>query len=136
VLPHFHVWFATRGRRWLLQGEIAPSAKQLFFEIAQEKQITLIECEAIVDHVHLLLNCADKDELRRAMHLLKGVSSKRLFELYPSIKMDATTLHFWQKGYGSKIVPESLLPVTRNYIRTQWQRLESFDWPNRRGSSR
>jgi putative transposase len=135
-LPHFHVWFATRGRRWLLQGEIAPTAKQLFVDIAREKNIQLIEVEAIVNHVHLLLNCAGKDELRQAMQLLKGISAKRLFELYPSIKMDASTLHFWQKGYGSKIVPDHLIPVTSNYIRTQWNRLESFDRPSRRNSSR
>jgi putative transposase len=129
-LPHFHVWFATRSRKWLLQGEIAPSAKGILRAVANEKGIVLIECEATVDHVHLLLDCADKADLTRSMHLLKGISSRRLFQLYPSIKLDAATLHFWQKGYGSKIVSEALMPVTRNYIKTQWQRLESFDKPN------
>jgi putative transposase len=129
-LPHFHVWFATRGRRWLLQGEIAPAAASILHDVAKEKNIALLECEAIVDHVHLLLDCTDKAELSRAMHLLKGISSHRLFELYPSIKLDASTLHFWQKGYGSKIVPDALLPTTRKYIQSQWDRLESFDKPN------
>jgi putative transposase len=115
----------------LLQGDIAITAKELFQSIAAEKGIVLHECEAVIDHAHLLLDSADRPQLARTMHLLKGVSAKRLFEVYPDLKLDASTLHFWQKGYGAKVVPESRMPMTRKYIQTQWERLESFDKPNR-----
>jgi len=114
-----------------MQGDIALAARQLLQEIAEEKRIALLECETIVDHVHLLLECSDKSELTRAMHLLKGISARRLFENYPDLKLDASTMHVWQKGYGSKIVSETALASTRRYIQTQWERLESFDRPNR-----
>lgn len=72
-MPFFHVWFATKGRKWLLQGEILEAARELLQQIAIEKQIQLIESEAIVDHVHLLLELPDKSALPRAMMLLKGI---------------------------------------------------------------
>jgi putative transposase len=130
-MPFYHVWFATRSRKWLLQFEIAEAAKRLIQEIAQSKEIALIECEAVVDHVHLLLECEGKEALSRALFNLKGGSSHQLGLLYPSIKLDAQALHIWQKGYGSKIVAPKDVPAVRQYIQTQWDRLEKYDRPNR-----
>jgi putative transposase len=130
-VPIYHVWFATRSRKWLLQHEVGESAKRLLNEIAEQKGIALLDCEAVVDHVHLLLECEGKEALSRAMFFLKGGSSYQLGVLYPSIKLDAHALHVWQKGYGSKIVSPEAVDVTRRYISTQWDRLEKYDRPNR-----
>jgi putative transposase len=130
-MPFYHVWFATRRRLWLLQGDVGESAKVLMFEIAADKGIKLLEAEAIVDHVHLLLDCEDKGALSSAMMFLKGVSSRRLGQQFPSIYMDAGTTHLWQERFGSKIIPPERLTTARRYIQTQWDRLESYDRPNR-----
>ena len=126
-MPYFHVWFATKYRRWLLQGEVLDAARESIAEIAREKHIDLIEYEAIVDHVHLLLRLEDKSLLPATMMNLKGVSARRLFQLFPELKLQAHTNNFWQAGYGSKIVPPSALRTMKSYIRTQWDRLEKYD---------
>src|SRR5688572_13990340 len=122
-MPIYHFWFATRSRKWLLQGEVAESAKRVLDRIATEKNIQLLEAEGIVDHVHLLLDCEDKQALSRALFLLKGGSSYQLGLLTQTSRW--TRKHFisGQKGYGSKIVPDSLLQTTTRYIQTQWDRL-------------
>jgi putative transposase len=106
-MPLYHVWFATKQRKWLLQGDIQDEAKTQFDAIALRYSIVLLEREAIVDHVHMLLNLPDKAGLSKAMNLLKGASSRALFQKYPSIKMDAHTNAFWQVGFGSKIIPRA-----------------------------
>ena len=126
-MPYFHVWFATKGRKWLLQDEVLEAARELILQVAVEKQINLIEHEAIVDHVHLLLELPDKSTLTNAMMLLKGISSHRLLQRFPSIRLDAHTQSFWQAGDGSKLVPPNALLATRKYIQTQWERLETYD---------
>ena len=126
-MPFFHVWFATKGRKWLLQGEILDAAREVIAQVAAEKQIKLIESEAIIDHVHLLLDLPDEAALPRTMMLLRGVSARRLLERFPSIRLDAHTESFWQAGYGSKLVPSSAVSTVQNYIQTQWDRLESYD---------
>ena len=126
-MPLFHVWFATKGRRWLLLGEVQEAAKRELQAVASEKGIALLECEAIVDHVHLLLDVADRRRLPRVMNDLKGISSRRVFATFPELKMDAETEHFWQKGYGKKVVPPAALEATKRYIRTQWERLDGFE---------
>jgi putative transposase len=126
-MPYFHVWFATKYRRWLLQGEVLDAARDSLRSIAEEKGINLVEFEAIVDHVHLLLDLPNKEALPSAMMNLKAVSARRLFQLFPELKLQAHTNNFWQAGYGSKIVPPSALRTMKSYIRTQWDRLEKYD---------
>jgi REP element-mobilizing transposase RayT len=64
------------------------------------------------------------------MNLLKGTSARRLFQRFPELKLDAHTLSFWQRGYGSKSVPLTAAVVTATYIRTQWERLEGYERPS------
>lgn len=129
-MPYYHVWLATKQRKWLLQGDFGAAARRILIAIAEEKDIRLLEVAAVVDHVHMILECDNRAALSWAMNLLKGISSRRLGTEFPDVKMDAQTLRIWQERFGSKLVAESSLDVTRRYIRTQWDRLESFDRPN------
>ena len=126
-MPFHHVWFSTKRRKWLLQGEVLDAARQQFRNIADREGIKLIEYEAIVDHVHKLIDVKDKAELSRAMNYLKGTSARALFLEFPLLKQDAHTNSFWQNGYRYKIVPPDAVDQVRHYIRTQWDRLEDYD---------
>ena len=126
-MPLHHVWFSTKRRKWLLQGEVLDAAREQFKEIADREGIKLIEYEAIVDHVHMLLDVDDKAELSRAMNYLKGASARALFLEFPMLKLDAHTNSFWQNGYRSNVVPPEAAEDVRHYIRTQWDRLEKYE---------
>jgi REP element-mobilizing transposase RayT len=43
-MPLYHVWFATKRRKWLLQGDVAEAVKELMWKVAKEKDIGLSEC--------------------------------------------------------------------------------------------
>ena len=126
-MPYFHVWFATKRRKWLLQGDVLDAVRELLPEIAAEKRIKLVEFEAVVDHVHVLLVLDDSGELPNAMMNLKGISARRIFERFPELKLDAGTQSLWQAGYGSKLVNPGSVTRLRRYIRTQWDRLEKYE---------
>lgn len=122
----FHVWFATKRRKWLLQGELGSAVQELLQRIAQEKMIDLLECATVVDHVHLLTRVAPHG-LSEAMRILKGASSYQAFRKFPELKIDAGTNSFWQARYGAKVVPPEAVSLVSKYIRTQDRRLEKFD---------
>ena len=123
---YYHVWFKTRRRKWLLLGDVADAAKGSVRETAQLHGIKVLECETMVDHVHLLVEAVDAADLSRAMHVLKGASARYLLESICDIRMDAGTDHFWQKRYGAKPVEPAALARARNYIRTQKERTEKY----------
>jgi REP element-mobilizing transposase RayT len=54
-MPLYHVWIATKRRKRLLQGEILDFVRPQLRLIATEQSLNLLECEAIIDHVHLLI---------------------------------------------------------------------------------
>ena len=122
----YHVWFGTKSRKWLLLGEVEDKIKELIKEIAKDKGIELLACETMVEHVHLLLKVRPS-ELSKVMHLLKGVSSRRIFQAFPELKLDARTLSFWQARYGAKVVPVEALKSIIEYIKTQKDRPEKFE---------
>jgi putative transposase len=123
---YYHVWFKTRRRNWLLLGDVANAAKDAMRETAQRHAIEVLECETMVDHVHLLVEAVDAADLSRAMHVLKGASARYLLESIRDIRMDAGTNHFWQKRYGAKLVEPAAVASVRNYIRTQKERPEKY----------
>jgi putative transposase len=122
-----HVWFATKGRKWLLQGDVAQAVKESMWAVAQEKNIRLLECETIVNHVHLLVSAEDRTHLSRAMNLLKGVTSRRISRTFPELRLDAGVHVFWQHRYAARPVSQLAAATVGDYIRTQWDRLDKYE---------
>ena len=123
----YHVWFATKRRKWLLQGDVDRMAKDFIHEAAREKGITILECDTAVDHLHLLLQLRPDQTLPKAMNLLKGISSRRLHLAFPELQLDSCSDHFWQRGYNFTIVEPGSLTTRRQYVRTQKERLEKLE---------
>ena len=61
------------------------------------------------------------------MNYLKGISSRRLSIQFPDFKQDAAVSSFWQHRYASKEIPPEALTQVGRYIRTQWERLSSYE---------
>ena len=83
-MPAVHVWFSTKRRKWLLQGEVGELAEQAIREVATSDGIRLLECQVAIDHVHLMLELDSPEALPLAMKALKGKSAHRVFQQFPS----------------------------------------------------
>ena len=125
-MPLYHAWFATKRRKWLLQGDVDDLVREEIASVAKEKDINLVEYETAVDHVHMLIRATDRRELSRAMNHIKGITSRRLFEQLPELKLDIGMNNFWQHRYGLKVVPEGGREAVAAYIRTQKERLDKY----------
>jgi putative transposase len=116
---NYHVWFSTKGRKSVLHDEIRETVLAEFRRVADATSLRILDVEAIEDHVHLLVELAPAQKLAVAMHDLKGASARTVFLRYPELKLDMHSDSFWQKGYGSRLVPVRELPIVRRYIQTQ-----------------
>jgi len=123
----YHVWFSTKRRKWLLQGDIEELAQRAIRDVGARDGIRVLECKAALNHVHLLLDLPSSDDLPAAMKALKGKSAHRVFQEAPELKHDAHTNHLWQRGYAWKLVEPGAAKTVRWYIRTQMDRLEKFE---------
>ncbi len=118
----YHVWFGTKRRIPVLQGDIEDDVRRLLRENAVRAGVRLIEAETAVDHVHLVIGVPEDRTLISAMHQIKGASSHALSLKYPDLKGDLREAALWQKGYSFRLVDEESVPATRSYVRTQQRR--------------
>lgn len=118
----YHVWFSTKGRKPVLQGEIESDVRDSLMQIANRTNIGLLEFELGVDHVHILLELTSDDILSSVMQQLKGACSRDIFLKYPDLRMDLGHQAFWQKGYGFRQIDAGEARSLRYYVRTQANR--------------
>jgi putative transposase len=108
-------------------GEIGETARTLLLDTAREKGIALLECQTIVDHVHMLVESESPTELSWVLKLLKGRSSYELSRRFPELKLDGRVPSVWQRGFGKRLVGPGEIESVRRYIQTQDQRLARYE---------
>jgi putative transposase len=108
-------------------GEIGEAARTLLMDAAHEKGIALLECQTIVDHVHMLVESESPADLSWALKLLKGRSSYEVSRRFPELKLDGRVPSIWQRGFRSRLVPPREIESVRRYIQTQDQRLAKYE---------
>jgi putative transposase len=117
---YYHVVFTvTRGTPVFLNDEIDAAFKELARQIAREKEWTLIELETMPNHVHLLLEKAPWQDLRRIMNDLKGITARRLLQRFAWLCGELDSFHFWNRGSHSVQHTDASLPTVQAYIRTR-----------------
>lgn len=123
----YHVWFATKRRKWLLDGELEDRVKQLMLETAARHEIDILALETMIDHAHVLIRVREGQTLASCVNKLKGASARLLFQEMPELKMDIESDHFWQRRYGCKPIPPAAVPTVKRYIETQKDRPEKYE---------
>ena len=118
----YHVWFGTKRRVHVLQGDIECDVRRLLHENALRAGVRLVEAETAVDHVHLIIAVPDDKNLSSAMHQIKGACSRIVFLKYPDLKSDMSQTALWQKGYSYRRVDPDSVSAARGYVRTQERR--------------
>jgi REP element-mobilizing transposase RayT len=111
---HFHVVFATAGRRELLPEPIQERLWPYLGGIARQNKFTLQCAGGAKNHVHLLLDLPAALSVAKAVQLLKGGSSKWLNETFRDVRPFS-----WQVGYGAFSVSTSGLAKVKAYISAQ-----------------
>ena len=115
----YHVWFSTKGRQHLLEGDVRHAVLGWFKSIADEIGVRIDTMEVIQDHAHLLVGLEDRHSLPVVMQRLKGRSSREVMLRFPDLRDEGSESPFWQKSYGSHLVAKNELPTIRDYIQNQ-----------------
>jgi putative transposase len=113
----YHVIFCPKYRRSVLINDIVPRLKELFIEISEKYDFTIIEMEVMPDHVHLLIDCNPRFGIMEVVHKLKGITSNILREEFPELKRKLPSL--WTRSAFISTVGSVSLDVVKQYIQDQ-----------------
>ena len=82
----YHLVWAPKYRKWILQGEIRDRAKELFEEIAHYHGFEIEEMEVAADHVHIFISFPPKYSISKVVGILKAVSAREIRKEFPRVK--------------------------------------------------
>lgn len=122
----YHVVFAPKYRRMAIYGEIRADIGKILRKLCEQKGIEIIEAEACLDHIHMLLSIPPKMSVSYAIGYLKGKSSLMIFDRHANLKYKYGNRHFWARGYYVDTVGRNKEAI-KKYIQNQLKEDEMAD---------
>ena len=113
-----HIVFAPKYRRRLIYGELRADIGKIIRNLCARKGVEIIEANACVDHIHMLVKIPPKLSVSAFMGYLKGKSSLIIFERHAQMKYKYGNRKFWCKGYFVDTVGRNKKTI-QEYIQQQ-----------------
>lgn len=117
----FHCTFSTYRRNRVFFGELEEELRKVIDQIIAEKGYEVPSYETMPDHVHLLVRTS-RENLPKVMNMVKGISSRRIFQRFPELRLDMMSNHLWTSGYHARQVAEDGIQRVLAYVAQQKQR--------------
>lgn len=117
---NYHIVWSVKYRRKVLTSEIEGYLKDLFQEIAQEKEFEVAMMEVgEQDHIHVFASAHPKIAPSYIVKMLKGISARKLFLKFPQLKKRLWGGHLWNSSFYIETVGSISEDVIRKYIESQ-----------------
>ena len=116
----YHIVFAPKYRRQLIYGKIRADIGVIIRKLCDQKGVEIIEANACVDHIHMLVSIPPKLSVSAFMGFLKGKSSLMIFDRHANLKYKYGNRKFWCRGYDVDTVGRNKKAIEA-YIKNQLQ---------------
>ena len=95
----YHLVFPLKYRRSVITKEIGEGLKQICLKISDCYEVHFIEIGYESDHVHFLVQSVPQYSVSKMIRMLKSITAKQLFQMFPEIKAKLWGGKFWTSGY-------------------------------------
>ena len=116
----YHIVFAPKYRRQAIYGKIKVDIGKIIRKLCEQQKVEIIEAEACVDHIHMLVSIPPNISVARFMGYLKGKSALMIFDRHANLKYKYGNRHFWCRGYYVDTVGKNEKRIAE-YVRNQLQ---------------
>ena len=116
----YHIVFAPKYRRQVIYGKIKGDIGQIIRKLCEWKGVEIVEAEACLDHIHMLVSIPPKISVSSFMGYLKGKSSLMIFDKHAKLKYRYGNREFRCRGYYVDTVGKNKKAI-EEYIRKQLQ---------------
>ena len=116
----YHIVFAPKFRRKEVYGKIKVDIGKILRKLCEQKGVEIIQAQACVDHIHMLVSIPPSLSVSQFVGYLKGKRSLMIFDRHVNLKYKYGNRHFWCRGYYVDTVGRNK-KVIENYIKNQLQ---------------
>lgn len=114
----YHIVFAPKYRRKVFYEQKRIEIGEILRELCKWKQVTILEAEVCLDHIHMLVEIPPKFSVSSFMGFLKGKSSLMIYEKWGNMKYKYRNRQFWCRGYYVDTVGKNTRKI-QEYIKNQ-----------------
>lgn len=115
----YHVVWCVKYKYKMLEGEVADYLQELLREIAIKYDFKVESLEVVSDHVHALISASPQHRIPEMVKVLKGISARKIFLKFPSLKTKLRVSHLWNPSYFVVTHSENLENQIRGYVESQ-----------------
>ncbi|MED0993553.1 IS200/IS605 family transposase [Bacillus nitratireducens] len=121
-LLYYHLVLVVKYRRNVLDDDISDYAKDMFVRLTENYNITLIEWNHDVDHVHILFKAHPNTEMTKFINAYKSASSRLIKRDFPQVKKKLWKEMFWSRSFCLLTTGGSPIDVVKKYIENQGEK--------------
>lgn len=99
-LLYYHLVLVVKYRRNVFDDDMSDYAKDMFVRLSENYNITLIEWNHDVDHVHILFKAHPNTEMTKFINAYKSASSRLMKRDFPQVKKNFGKRSFGQEGFA------------------------------------
>lgn len=121
-LMYYHLVLVIKYRRKVLDDSVTDRAREIFEYIAPNYNITLMEWNHDMDHVHILFKAHPNSELSKFINAYKSASSRLLKKEFPEISNKLWKEYFWSRSFCLLTTGGAPIDVIKKYIESQGEK--------------
>lgn len=118
-LMYYHLVLVVKYRRKVIDDTISDYAKDKFVFLSQKYNITLVEWNHDIDHVHILFKAQPNSELSKFINAYKSASSRLIKKDFPHVRKKLWKEMFWSRSFCLLTTGGSPIEVVNKYIENQ-----------------
>lgn len=82
----YHIVFAPKYRRKVIYKQLRKNIGEIFRKLCSEMKVEIIQAEACVDHIHMLISILPYISIAQFVGTLKSKSALMLFDRHANLK--------------------------------------------------
>lgn len=118
-LLYYHLVLVVKYRRNVFDDDMSDYAKDMFVRLSENYNITLVEWNHDIDHVHILFKAHPNTEMTKFINAYKSASSRLIKRDFPQVKKKLWKEMFWSRNFCLLTTGGSPIDVVKKYIENQ-----------------
>ena len=118
-LMYYHFVLVVKYRKDVSDNTISDYAKDKFISVSEKYNITLVEWNHDMDHIHILFKAHPNTELSKFINAYKSASSRLIKKDFPSVRKKLWKEMFWSRSFCLLTTGGSPIEVVKKYIENQ-----------------
>ncbi|MCU5132722.1 IS200/IS605 family transposase, partial [Bacillus cereus] len=98
-LLYYHLVLVVKYRRNVFDDDMSDYAKDMFVRLSENYNITLVEWNHDVDHVHILFKAHPNTEMTKFINAYKSASSRLIKRDFSQVKKKLWKEMFWARSF-------------------------------------